>query len=129
MENSNKKEKIIIEELISKYYGEMKDCDTSSKLKGPCGDIMEFYLKIGEDKITEIKYRTTGCGWTKACGATVCFYADKRKIEEALFISPGLITKTFGVLPQDHEHCPILAANSFHLAIANYMIGKQKKDR
>ncbi|NLI09760.1 MAG: iron-sulfur cluster assembly scaffold protein [Elusimicrobia bacterium] len=116
---------VIIEEIIEKYSGKMENADAASYFKGPCGDEMEFYLKFSDNAISCIKYHTSGCGWTSACGALVCFYADGKKIDEALFVSPGLITKTLGRLPFEHEHCPILACSSFYSAISKWMISQK----
>ncbi|NLH38846.1 MAG: iron-sulfur cluster assembly scaffold protein [Elusimicrobia bacterium] len=116
------KNTVIIEEIIEKYSGKMETPEVFSRFKGPCGDEMEFYLRFKDGTISGIKYHTSGCGWTSACGAIVCFYADGRNIEEALFISPGLISKTLGGLPPDHEHCPILACSSFYSALGKWMV-------
>ena len=51
----------------------------------------------------------------------VAFYADQRPLSEAFFVSPGLILKTLGQVPEDHKHCPILAAVAFYRALGNHL--------
>jgi len=107
-----------------KYFGRMNDPSSSSYLKGPCGDAMEFYLVIENNKITEIKYYTDGCHATKACAAMAAKLVDGKTIKEALAISAGeVITKLKG-LPEDHLHCSILSVSTLYRAIADYLLKK-----
>ncbi|MBN2142984.1 MAG: iron-sulfur cluster assembly scaffold protein, partial [Candidatus Aureabacteria bacterium] len=53
------------------YFGQMNDPTSSAYLQGPCGDYMEFYLVIEQQKIIDLKYYTEGCSATRACGAMV----------------------------------------------------------
>ena len=50
--------------------GRMNDPDGSAFIKGTCGDTMEMYLVIAEDRITEVKFFTDGCGSSVFCGET-----------------------------------------------------------
>mgnify|MGYP001183595465 FL=1 len=113
--------KMALEAAVEKYQGRLNDPDASASVTGPCGDTMEFYLNIKDGKITEIRYHADGCGVTKACGAIVSFYADGRPLAEAFFVSPGLIVKTMGGVPDDHKHCPVLAATAFYRALGDYL--------
>jgi nitrogen fixation NifU-like protein len=71
-----------------KFFGRMNDPTASSYLKGPCGDSMEFYLVIENEKITGIKYFTDGCGATRACSATVAYLAHGKTVKEAWLFQP-----------------------------------------
>lgn len=105
-----------------KYSGRMNDPVSSSYLKGPCGDAMEFYLVIEDNKITEIKYYTEGCHATMACAAITAKLADGKTIKEALSISAGEVIKNLKGLPEDHMHCSILSVSTFYRAIADYLL-------
>ena len=59
----------------NKYFGQMNDPSGSAYIKGICGDQMEFYLVVENNKITDIKFHTEGCVYTTACGAMVCALA------------------------------------------------------
>lgn len=105
-----------------RYFGRMNDPTASSYLKGPCGDEMEFYLVIYEDKITEIKYYTDGCHATRACAAMAAKLAAGKTIEEALSISAGEVAARLKGLPEDHLHCSILSVSTLYRAIADYLL-------
>ncbi|MFH1856069.1 MAG: iron-sulfur cluster assembly scaffold protein [Candidatus Omnitrophota bacterium] len=105
-----------------KYFGRMNDPVSSSYLKGPCGDAMEFYLVIDKGKITEIKYYTDGCHATKACAAMAAKMAEGKSIKDALLISAGEIIKKLKGLPEDHLHCSILSVSTLYRAIADYLL-------
>nr|AEI30562.1 NifU domain protein [uncultured microorganism] len=104
------------------YFGRMNDASGAAYSKGLCGDEMEFYLIIINNIVTEIKYYTDGCVFTKACGATAARFALKKPIQEVLRISPQQIAEELKYLPQDYLHCSILAVSALHKAIADYLL-------
>jgi len=106
------------------YFGRMNDPVSSSYLKGPCGDAMEFYLVIEHGKITQIKYYTDGCHATRACAAMVAKLAEGKFIKEALSISAGEVITRLKGLPEDHLHCSILSVSTLYRAIADYLLKK-----
>ncbi|MFA6358046.1 MAG: iron-sulfur cluster assembly scaffold protein [Candidatus Omnitrophota bacterium] len=106
------------------YFGRMNDPVSSSYLKGPCGDAMEFYLMIKEDKIIEIKYYTDGCHATRACAAMTAQLTEGKTIKEALSISAGEVIAKLKGLPEDHLHCSILSISTLYRAIADYLLKK-----
>jgi len=131
MENNSNKEEILgysqeVIELLNdpKFFGRMNGPTSSSYLKGPCGDAMEFYLVIEEGRITEIKYYTDGCHATRACAAMAAKLAEGRTIKEALLISAGEVIAELKGLPEDHLHCSILSVSTLYRAIADYLLKK-----
>lgn len=114
--------KMPLEEAAKKYQGRLNDPDASASVTGACGDTMEFYLNITDNKITGVRFHADGCGYTSACGAVAAFYADGRPLEEAMFVSPGLILRTLKNVPEDHRHCAILAATTLYKAIADHLL-------
>ncbi|MFA5090804.1 MAG: iron-sulfur cluster assembly scaffold protein [Candidatus Omnitrophota bacterium] len=105
-----------------RYFGRMNDPVSSSYLKGPCGDAMEFYLVIEHGKITQIKYYTDGCQATRACASMVAKLAEGKFIKEALSISAGEVITRLKGLPEDHLHCSILSVSTLYRAIADYLL-------
>jgi len=104
-------------------FGRMNDPTSSAYIKGPCGDEMEFYLVIEENKITEVKYFTLGlCDATKSCAAMTASLAKGKTINEALSISAQDVIKKLKGLPEDHLHCSILAVSTLYRAIADYLL-------
>ncbi|MFA5093105.1 MAG: iron-sulfur cluster assembly scaffold protein [Candidatus Omnitrophota bacterium] len=108
----------------AKFFGRMNDPTGSSYLKGACGDEMEFYLVIENQRITDIKYYTDGCPATRACAEMTAHLAYGKTIDEALLISPGKVIKQLQGLPKDHLHCSILSVSTLYRAIADYLLKK-----
>lgn len=105
------------------YLGRMNDPVASAFVKGICGDEMEFYLYIREGIIEDIKFYTeNGCDDTKTAGNTLASLADKKRITDALCISPKQIMDNVADLSVDGRHCAILATITFYKAIADYML-------
>ncbi len=118
----NKNKDKCLNELMKKYYGKLEKCTTSAIIKGPCGDEMEMYIRIEDDKITEIKVFTTGCIYTKTCGVTLANMVDDKTINEAMDISAKDVKDKNPTIPEDHIHCNILAVSVLYRAIALYLM-------
>ena len=106
------------------YFGRMNDPTSASYLKGPCGDSMEFYLVIKDQRIVDIKYYTDGCAATRVCAAMAASLASGKEVGEALMISAGDVIRELKGLPEDHLHCSILAVSTLYRAIADYLLKK-----
>ncbi len=104
------------------FRGRMTDPTCSSRIQGPCGDDMEFYLIIKDNIITDINYYTeTGCSHTHIAGRAVAQRAVNKNIYDALAINPSLIIKE-EELSKEGLHCSILATTTFYRAIAHYFL-------
>ena len=106
----------------NKYFGQMNDPSGSAYIKGTCGDQMEFYIAVENNKITDIKFHTDGCIYTSACGAMASALAIGKSLQEALGISAGQVIAELKVLPKSHVHCAILAVSTLYKAIADYLL-------
>ena len=102
--------------------GRMNDPSGAAWIKGLCGDIMEIYLIIKNNKIIEAKFFTNGCGATLACGSAVTELAKNKTIDKVLSISPKKIINHLEGLPIENIHCAILAVSTLHKAIADYLL-------
>ena len=107
-----------------KNLGRMNDPDAAAAVKGLCGDTMEFYLLLKDERISEILFFTDGCGPTIACGSVVTEIAKGKSIKKALKISPSDVIDKLGGLPEENIHCAILAVITLHQAIADYLLKK-----
>jgi len=106
--------------------GEISQADGVGQVGNPtCGDIMKIYLKIDNDVITDIKFKTFGCGAAIATSSIVTEMAKGKTIEEALQLSNKAVAEALGGLPPKKLHCSNLAADALHAAIENYR-DKQK---
>jgi len=108
-----------------KNLGRMNDPHAAAEVKGLCGDIMEFYLLLKDNRISEILFFTDGCGPTIACGSVVTEIAKGKSIKKALKISPADVVDKLGGLPEESIHCAILAVITLYQAIADYLLKKQ----
>jgi len=106
----------------NKYFGQMNDPSGSAYIKGICGDQMEFYIVVENNKITDIKFHTDGCVYTTACVAMGCALAAGKSLQDALDISAKQIITELKVLPKSHVHCAILAVSTLYKAIADYLL-------
>jgi nitrogen fixation NifU-like protein len=105
--------------------GEMKDPDGTGRVGNPtCGDLMEVYIKVNEDTLEDVKFRTFGCGAAIATSSMVTEMAKGMKLHDALKITKQDVAEELGGLPPIKMHCSNLAADALHAAIMNY---KEKK--
>ncbi len=108
--------------LEDTFFGRMNDPTSSASIKGLCGDEMEFYLVIRNDRIEDVRYHTEGCGNTRACGRAVARRAKGRNVTDALSISAGEIIRSGECETDSGRHCAILAVTTFYRAIADYLL-------
>ena len=104
------------------FFGRMNDPTASAAIKGLCGDEMEFYLRIKDGRIEEVRYCTNGCAHTRLCGSAVARRASGRSLMEALGINPREIIDAQECLPEEGKHCAILAVTTLYRAIADYLL-------
>lgn len=119
-------EKVIEEYNNPKNVGRMNDPDAFGIIDGSCGDTMEFYLKIGDDKIKEIMFMTNGCGATIACGSMLTTMAKGKSIDHVMGITKDDLINTLDGLPEENLHCAALAVGALRKAIINY---RKKNDK
>lgn len=86
-----------------------------------CGDIMRIYIKVdAEERITDIKFQTFGCGAAVATSSMVTELAKGKTIDEALNMTNKDVAESLGGLPPIKMHCSNLAADALHAAVKNY---------
>ncbi len=100
----------------------MNDPTAAAWIRGQCGDTMEVYLTIRDGMIEDATFFTDGCEATMICGSAVAELVRGKSIDEALAVSPRQMIDCAGDLPADHTHCAILAVNTLHKAIADYLL-------
>lgn len=101
--------------------------DGYAKVQGSCGDTMEMFIKMRDDKICECTFFTDGCGTTIACGSMATQLAQGKSFTEALAkISTESILQHLGGLPQEDKHCAQLAADSLRRALADQLYQKKQ---
>ena len=112
--------KVIYEANNPSNVGRMPRPDAAAEITGPCGDTMEFYLRIKDGKTEEVTFYTDGCGPTIACGSMATRLAKGKTVKEASKISGQVIIKALDGLPEEHIHCGKLAADTLQEALHSY---------
>ncbi|MEG3071388.1 MAG: Fe-S cluster assembly scaffold protein NifU [Peptococcaceae bacterium] len=85
-----------------------------------CGDITKIYLKIEDNIIKDIKFKTFGCAAAVASSSMLTEMAKGKTIEEALIITDQMVAKELDGLPEQKLHCSNMAAQAMHVAIEDY---------
>ncbi len=85
-----------------------------------CGDIMQISIKVENNVIVDVKFKTFGCGAAIATSSRATEMVKGKTIEEALQITNKMVTDSLGGLPPVKLHCSVLAEEALHAAIADY---------
>ena len=102
--------------------GEIENADGIGEVGNPvCGDMMTFYIKVDNNKLTDVKFKTFGCGAAIAVSSMVSEMAKGKTLEEALKITNQMVAQELGGLPSNKLHCSNLGADALHKAIENYL--------
>jgi len=100
--------------------GTIENPDSHARITGVCGDTIEMFLKVRDERISEIKFTTDGCGFTIACANYVARTVKGKSIEEALIIEPKDVDRYFEGLPEENKHCAQLAVMTLHALLEAY---------
>jgi len=112
--------------LNPRNLGQIESPDGFGRVTGPCGDTMEIYLRINGDRITNATFLTDGCGPSIASGSMATELIKGKSIVEAQNISQDNILNALGGLPEESQHCALLAANTFTDAVRDYLAFKNE---
>jgi nitrogen fixation NifU-like protein len=114
-------------ELVIEHFqnprnvGVIEDADGVGKMGSPvCGDLMEIYIKVDNSHITDIKFRTFGCGAAIASGSMASEIIKGKSLAEAETLTDEEVARALGGLPEKKMHCSNLAASTLHKAIEDY---------
>jgi nitrogen fixation NifU-like protein len=101
--------------------GTIENPDGYGKVGNPvCGDLMEMYITVKDDVITDMKFQTFGCGSAIATSSMVTELAKGMHVDEAMKITRDDVADELDGLPPIKMHCSNLAADALHEAIKNY---------
>jgi nitrogen fixation NifU-like protein len=110
--------------------GTIGDADGVGKVGNPvCGDMMEFYIKVKDDRIDDVKFKTFGCGAAIAVSSMVSEMAMGKTLDEAMAITNDDVAEELDGLPKNKLHCSNLGADALHKAIENYREKKQISEK
>ena len=101
--------------------GEIENADGIGEVGNPaCGDMMTFYIKVEDDKIADVKFKTFGCVAAIAVSNMVSEMAKGKTVEEASKITKQSVADALDGLPKENLHCAVLAVNTLRKSIENY---------
>lgn len=105
--------------------GEIPNADGVGQVGNPaCGDIMKISLRVKDDRIEEVKFKTFGCGAAIANSSMMTEMVRGKSVGDAAALKNTDIAEALGGLPPIKMHCSSLAADALHAAIEDY---KKKK--
>ena len=119
-------EAVVEHSMDPRNLGNLEDADGFARVTGPCGDTMSMWLKVNSDTIINASFTTDGCGTTIASGSMVTEMVEGKSISEARKTKQRDVLDALGGLPQESEHCALLAANTLKAAIRDYMAMKRE---
>lgn len=101
--------------------GHIDDADGIGEVGNPrCGDIMTIYLRIEEDRISDVKFETFGCGSAIASSSMATELIKGKPLKEALQLTNKAVAEALNGLPPHKMHCSVLAEEAIKAAIQNY---------
>lgn len=107
--------------------GEIEDASGVGTVgNAKCGDIMKIFIKVENDVIVDVKFKTFGCGAAIATSSRATEMVMGKTLDEALAITNKMVADSLGGLPAAKIHCSVLAEEALHAAIQDY---KEKQTR
>ena len=114
-------EKVMEHFMNTRNVGEIEDADGIGEVGNPvCGDMMTFYIKVKDNRLDDVKFKTFGCGAAIAVSSMVSEMAKGKTLEEVIGITPKSVADELEGLPKQKFHCSNLGAQALHKAIKDY---------
>ena len=121
-------QKVMDHFMNPRNVGEIENPDGVGEVGNPvCGDMMTFYIKVTDNRLEDVKFKTFGCGAAIAVSSMVSEMAKGRTLAEALKITPRAVADELEGLPKQKFHCSNLGAQALTKAIKDYQ-SRQKKE-
>lgn len=101
--------------------GEIEDADGIGEVgNAKCGDIMKMYIKVDGGVISDVKFKTFGCGAAVATSSMATEMIKGKTIDEALKLTNKAVVEALEGLPPQKLHCSVLAEQAMKSAISDY---------
>jgi len=121
-------EKVMEHFMNPRNVGEIENPDGVGEVGNPvCGDMMTFNIKVKDDRLEDVKFRTFGCGAAIAVSSMVSEMAKGKTLEEAMKITPHSVADELEGLPKNKLHCSNLGAQALNKAIQDHLSKKKKE--
>ena len=107
--------------LRPKNAGRMENPSGMGMIGDPeCGDSLQLFIRVEEERITDVKYLIRGCPAAMAVASALSELAKGKPVEDALFITDDDVVEALGGLPEIKLHCSNLGASALQLALKDY---------
>lgn len=114
-------EKVMDHFMNPRHVGEVEDPDGVGEVGNPvCGDMMTFTIRVEDDRLKEVKFKTFGCGAAIAVSSMISEMAVGKTLDEAMKITNAQVAEELDGLPGNKMHCSNLGADALHKAIEDY---------
>ncbi len=121
-------EKVMEHFMNPRNVGEIENPDGIGEEGNPiCGDMMTFYIRVKDNRLEDVKFKTFGCGAAIAVSSMVSEMAKGKTLEEAMQITPRAVADKLEGLPKQKLHCSNLGAQALNKAIQDYLSKKKKE--
>jgi len=121
-------EKVMEHFMNPRNVGEIENPDGIGEVGNPvCGDMMTFYIKVKDNRLEDVKFKTFGCGAAIAVSSMVSEIAKGKTLAEAKKITPRSVADELEGLPKNKFHCSNLGAQALNKAIKNYESKKKPR--
>ena len=113
---------LVMEHFLNpRNVGEIENANGIGEVgNATCGDIMRMYLRIDDNKITDAKFKTFGCGAAIATSSMTTEMIKNKTVDEALALTNKAVAEALGGLPPVKVHCSILAEQAVRAALSDY---------
>jgi len=114
-------EKVMDHFTNPRNVGEIPNADGVGKVGNPvCGDVMYIYIKVKDNVLDDVKFKTFGCGSAIATSSMMTVLAKGLTVQQGLDLTRDEVAKALDGLPPQKMHCSNLAADGLHAAIHDY---------
>ncbi|MBC8529033.1 Fe-S cluster assembly scaffold protein NifU [Christensenellaceae bacterium NSJ-44] len=121
-------EKVMDHFMNPRNVGEIENADGVGEVgNAKCGDIMKIFIKVEDERIVDVKFKTFGCGAAIASSSVATEMIKGKTIDEALAITNKMVIEALGGLPDVKIHCSVLAEEALRSAIEDYRKNHMQK--
>lgn len=118
-------EKVMDHFVNPRNVGELENANAIGEVGNlKCGDIMKIYMRIEDDIIKDVTFKTFGCGAAVATSSMATEMVKGKTVKEALALTNKAVTEALDGLPPQKIHCSVLAEEAIKSALANYYKGQ-----
>lgn len=108
--------------LRPRNAGSLQNPDSFANQHSACGESMDMWLRVSENRIEDISFWTDGCAATIACGSMASELAKGKTVQQALAVSARQIADALDNLPEGNFHCAQLAADTLRAAVRDFLM-------